>query len=61
MEPGLLGSSLALFQLVIPFTAIHSCAELWSAEAGQAGDPRVWVGGRGANMNHEQRVGVQEN
>ncbi len=38
----------------------NSFAELWSAEAGQAVDPGVWVGGRGANMNHAQYVGVQE-
>lgn len=37
-----------------------SWAELWSAEASQAVDPRVLLGGRGANMNHTQCVGVQE-
>lgn len=35
-------------------------AELRSAEAGQAVDPRVWVGGRAPNMNHAQHAGVQE-
>ena len=38
----------------------NSCTELWSAEARQAVDRKVWVGGRGANMNHAQRAGVRE-
>lgn len=61
VEPELSGSITALFQQVLFLSQpSNGCAGLRPAEESQAVDPKVWVSGRGANMNHSKHVGVQE-